>query len=93
VTDRERKGLVVTVQPISSGDAAPHLIKWSDMAQANGISKLAGGAGSLMAAVGILLFFLGIFGMPRTFAFVGLALIASALVAFFVEEQGQRRAG
>lgn len=55
------------------------------------MSKLAGRIGSLLCGLGVIAFFIGIFGGPRTFAFVGVALMASALVGFFVEEQGNRR--
>ena len=58
------------------------------MSEANAISKLASAVGGLAGLVGILLFFAGIFGAPRTFAFVGLALIGISLVAFYLEEFG-----
>ncbi len=62
------------------------------MAQANGISKLAGKVAPLIAIIGILTFFSGVFSLaPRMFVFAGVALIALALVAFFVEEFGPRR--
>ena len=62
------------------------------MAEANGISKVAGSAGMLIAFVGLLAFFAGVFSfVPRTFVFVGVALIVMSLVSFFVEEFGQRR--
>jgi hypothetical protein len=53
--------------------------------------KIAGLAGSVMCAVGVVLFFIGIFGGPRTFAFTGLGLIVFSLVCFFIEEQQNRR--
>jgi len=58
----------------------------------SGISKTAGRAGSLLAVIGVVAFFIGIFGGPRVLAFVGVALIVAALVGFFLEEQGHRRA-
>ncbi len=58
------------------------------MNKASAISKLASTVGGLAGFVGVVLFFLGIFGAPRTFAFVGLALIGISLVAFFLEEFG-----
>jgi hypothetical protein len=61
------------------------------MTQSNGVAKMVGRAGSLMAVAGVLSFFFGIFGPTRTFMFAGLALIALSLVAFFVEELEQRR--
>jgi hypothetical protein len=62
------------------------------MDQLNSMSKLAGRAGSLFAIVGLLMFFSGVFSFaPRTFLFAGVALYALALVAYFVEESGQRR--
>ena len=46
----------------------------------------------LLAVVGILTFFAGVFGFaPRTFVFVGIALIVISYVSFFVEELGHRR--
>ncbi len=47
---------------------------------------------SLMAAVGVIAFFIGIFGGPRSFAFAGLALIVVSLAGYFLEEQANRRA-
>ena len=61
------------------------------MSEASAISKLAGSIGGLAGLVGVVLFFLGIFGAPRTFAFVGLGLIGISLTAFFLEEFGPRR--
>jgi len=62
------------------------------MAQANSISKVAGSVAALLAIVGILIFFSGVFSFaPRMFVFVGIALIALAYVSFFVEEFGPRR--
>lgn len=62
-----------------------------NMNNPSGISKTAGRAGSLLAALGVIAFFIGIFGGPRLLAFVGLALMAAALVGFFLEEQGHRK--
>jgi len=45
----------------------------------------------LFVLVGCVLFFSGIFGAPRTLAFVGLALMVSAVAAFFIEEFGPRK--
>ncbi|HEX3100316.1 MAG TPA: hypothetical protein VHQ01_00915 [Pyrinomonadaceae bacterium] len=62
------------------------------MAEANGISKLAGRAGMLIAFVGLLAFFAGVFSfVPRMVMVAGIALIALSLVSFFVEEFEQRR--
>jgi hypothetical protein len=59
------------------------------MDQANGVSKLAGRAGQLIAIVGLLTFFAGVFSIaPRMFVFAGVALLALAIIAFFVEEFG-----
>ena len=52
---------------------------------------MAGRVGSLAALVGVLLFFLGIFGAPRVLAFVGLGLMILAVVGFFFEELAHRR--
>ncbi len=62
------------------------------MTQANNISKLAGNAGTLLAVVGVLTFFAGVFSFaPRMYVFVGVALIVLSYVTFFVEELGNRR--
>ena len=52
---------------------------------------MAGFIGSLLCAAGVIAFFIGIFGGPRSFAVAGVALMAASLVGFFVEEQSQRR--
>ncbi|MBK7394510.1 MAG: hypothetical protein IPI64_14655 [Chloracidobacterium sp.] len=62
------------------------------MANSTAFSKLAGGISSLLAVVGVIAFFVGIFGGPRSFAFGGLALIVASLVGYFIEEQANRRA-
>lgn len=46
----------------------------------------------LFVLVGCLLFFFGIFGGPRIFALVGVGVLVTSLIAFFIEEQGARRA-
>ena len=56
------------------------------------MSKTVGRIGSLLCTAGVVAFFIGIFGGPRTLAFAGVALMAASLVAFFIEEQGNRRA-
>ena len=61
------------------------------MGNSTGISKMAGRAGSLLVAVGVAAFFIGIFGGPRVLAFAGVAMMAASLVGFFIEEQGLRR--
>lgn len=53
---------------------------------------MAGHAGSLLAALGVVAFFIGIFGGPRAFAFAGVAMMVVSLAGFFIEEQGNRRA-
>ena len=46
----------------------------------------------LLAFVGILTFFSGVFSFaPRMFVFAGVALIALSYAAFYIEELGQRR--
>jgi hypothetical protein len=61
------------------------------MAQANGISRIAGRAGSLLAVVGLLTLLSGVFGItPRNFVLVGVALFVLALAAFCMEEFGPR---
>ncbi len=62
------------------------------MENSTGISKTAGHLGSALAAFGVLAFFIGIFGGPRSFAFAGLAMMVAAGVGFFIEEQGLRAA-
>jgi len=62
------------------------------MSNSTGMSKFAGRVGSLLCAAGVIAFFIGIFGGPRSFAFAGVALMVFSLVGFFVEEQGNRRA-
>jgi len=47
--------------------------------------------GMFLVALGAVAFFIGIFGGPRELAFVGLAMMVVSLIAFFVEEQAQRR--
>lgn len=61
------------------------------MNNSTGISKTAGRIGSLVGVVGVVAFFVGIFGGPRSLAFAGVALIITAFVAFFIEEQVSRR--
>ena len=62
------------------------------MGNSGGISKLAGRTASLLVVLGVITFFIGIFGGPRSFAFAGVAMMAASLVGFFIEEQGNRRA-
>lgn len=45
----------------------------------------------LFVLVGCAVFFAGIFGAPRTLAFVGLALMVVAAIAFLIEEYGPRK--
>lgn len=56
------------------------------------MSKTVGRIGSLLCAAGVVAFFIGIFGGPRSFAFAGVAMMVASLVGFFIEEQGNRRA-
>ena len=61
------------------------------MAQATNMSKLAGTAGSILALVGMLIFFIGVFGYgPKSFVIAGVATIAVALAAFFYQEFSSR---
>ena len=53
---------------------------------------MAGLAGSAVCAAGVIAYFIGIFGGPRTFAFAGIALMIASMVGFFIEEQINRRA-
>jgi hypothetical protein len=61
------------------------------MGNSTGISKMAGHIGSLLALLGVVAFFFGIFGGPRSFAIAGVAMMVASAVGFFVEEQGDRR--
>ena len=62
------------------------------MEQVSSISKMAGRAGSLMAIVGLLVFFAGVFSFaPRIAVIAGIAMFVLAIVAFIVEEYGQRK--
>ncbi len=64
------------------------------MAQSNSMSKTARNAGTLIAIVGLLAFFAGVFSLaPRIFLIAGVALIALSLVAFYAEELGHRKQG
>lgn len=56
------------------------------------MAKTAGLAGSVLCAVGVVAFFIGIFGGPRVLAFVGIGLMIASLVGFFFEEQANRKA-
>ena len=53
---------------------------------------MAGRLASLICALGVVAFFIGIFGGPRSFAFAGVAMMVASMVGFFVEEQGDRAA-
>ena len=61
------------------------------MANSTGLSKTAGRIGSLLCTVGVIAFFIGIFGGPRSFAFAGLGLMIASFVAFFLEEHSVRK--
>lgn len=55
------------------------------------MSKTAGLAGTVLCAAGVIAFFIGIFGGPRSLVIIGSALMAASLVGFFIEEQGHRK--
>lgn len=62
------------------------------MDQVSSVSKLAGRAGSLIAIVGLLTFFAGVFSFaPRLAVLMGIALFVFAIVAFVIEEYSQRK--
>ncbi|MFN0278946.1 MAG: hypothetical protein ACKVRN_10120 [Pyrinomonadaceae bacterium] len=62
------------------------------MTQASNMSKMARKAGALLAILGLLAFFAGVFSfLPKMIMFVGIALIVLSLVAYYIEELGQRR--
>ena len=53
---------------------------------------MAGTTGTLLAIVGILTFFSGVFSItPRMYVFVGTALIILAFIAYSIQEFGPRR--
>ena len=52
---------------------------------------MAGHIGSLLAIIGVIAFFIGIFGGPRSFAIGGVAMMAASTIGFFIEEMGKRR--
>jgi len=56
------------------------------MENSSGLSKTAGRLGSLLCFLGVVAFFVGIFGGPRIFAFAGVALMVVSLAGFFIEE-------
>lgn len=59
------------------------------MAQLTGFARTADRAGSLLAAVGMILFFPAILSvLPRMLLFPGIALILLSFVAFFLSEFG-----
>ena len=50
-------------------------------------TRMIGRVGNILAWVGFLGFFLGVFGLaPRTVMLIGLALIVASLIAYFTEE-------
>ena len=49
-------------------------------------SKTAGRIGSLLLAIGLVLFFGGLFFIPREFMIGGIVLMAASLVGFYLEE-------
>jgi hypothetical protein len=61
------------------------------MENSTGMSKTVGRIASLLAGLGVLAFFIGIFGGPREFAFVGLAMLVASFVGYFIEERGVRK--
>ena len=62
------------------------------MAQSNSMSKMARNAGAFTAAVGLLAFFVGVFGFaPKMVMIVGIGFIAISLAAFYAEEIGHRK--
>lgn len=62
------------------------------MGNSTGNGKTAGRLASLLAIVGCVAFFLGIFGAPRILAFTGVALLVLSFAGYFVEEMIERRA-
>jgi ABC-type polysaccharide/polyol phosphate export permease len=62
------------------------------MNTSTGTAKTAGRLASLICAAGVVAFFVGIFGGPRSFAIIGVGLMAASLVGFFAEEHFNRKA-
>ena len=56
-----------------------------------GISKIFGHISAMLCTFGVVAFFIGIFGGPRTWAFAGLAMMIASLAGFFIEESASRR--
>jgi len=55
---------------------------------------MAANSGALIAIVGLLAFFAGVFSfVPRWGVFVGVSLIAVSLAAFYAEEIAERKQG
>jgi hypothetical protein len=49
-------------------------------------SRTIGRLGGLLALAGILIFFLGVFGLGKMLVIVGVGVIIVSLVAFFIDE-------
>ena len=62
------------------------------MAEVSGSTKTIGRLGSLSLAAGLILFFGALFVFPRILVFVGIAFLLLALVLYWLEESGIRRA-
>ena len=62
------------------------------MAYKSGGSNMVGKLGSLLSGVGVLVFFLGVFGFGKMLVLAGVGLIVVGLVSYFIEEFGGRRA-
>ena len=62
------------------------------MAQVSGSTKTIGRLGSLSLALGLILFFGGLFVFPRIVVFGGIIFLVLALILYWLEESGQRRA-
>ncbi len=56
------------------------------------MSKTVGRLASLVCAAGVISFFIGLFGGPRSMVIIGAALMSASLIGFFIEEQGNRKA-
>lgn len=75
----------------SALESSAKICYFGKMENSSRSSSLAGRAGMLLVVVGVVLFMAGIFGAPRVLAFTGVAMMAVSLVAFFIEEHGQRK--
>ena len=61
------------------------------MAEVSGTTKTVGRIGGLLLFLGVIVFFSGIAGFPRLLVLVGVGMIVTAFILFWVEEIGHRK--